>query len=52
MTLREFIASLIDSDADMDYEVSVSSPDNEDDYFVDSITVNDTQKQLFIKTAQ
>jgi len=52
MTLREFILFLIDSGADMDYEVYASSPSNEDDFYVDSIAVNDMQKQLFIKTAQ
>jgi len=53
MTGRDLIALLVTQETNcLDYDLFVSSPDNEDDFFVDSLAVNDTQKQLFIKTSQ
>ena len=52
MTGRELLVVLLTQEPScLEYDIFVSSPDNEEDFFVDSVAVNDTQKQLFIKTA-
>lgn len=48
MTVRELIQALLS--LDMDYEVKVYDPNQVDEMFVDSVSFNNTQKEVYIKT--
>jgi len=50
MILKELLAIL--HEIEQDYEVYARSPDGTDDFFVDSIYVDDGRRQIFINTSQ
>ena len=53
MNLREFIVILLTSGGGMDYKVDIiPNPDGESECFVDTITVNDTQKIIHLAGAE
>lgn len=50
MTLRELLDLF--AGTHLDYDVFVESPDGTEDYFLDKVRVNDTQRQVILETAE
>ena len=50
MTVKELVQILVILDPD--YDIYVASPDDNDDYFVDGVSHNETEQTVTIRTAQ